>query len=255
MGFFLVCMLVGLVAQFIDGALGMAYGVSCNTFLLTLGITPALASASVKTAEIFTTAVSGIAHWKMGNVDRKFMVSLAVPGVFGGVAGAFVLSYFADNKFILPIVSTYLVVMGGVIIFKALRKKVDGAEKKHRVVPLGLVGGFLDSLGGGGWGPIVTSTLIAGGKEARIAIGSVNMAEFFVNLSQVITFALMLGLKMQQQSRQLAVIIGGLILGGVIAAPIAAYVCKRIEPKKLMLVVGAVIIALSLRNIVAAFMR
>lgn len=252
-GFFLACVLVGLVAQFIDGPLGMAYGVNCNTFLLTLGITPVFACASVKPAEVFTAAVSGIAHWKMGNVDRKFMFSMAVPGVVGGVAGAFVLSHFADNKFILPIVSVYLMGMGGFIIFKALRKKIDGPENAHRVVPLGLVGGFLDSIGGGGWGPVVTSTLIAGGKEVRIAIDSVNIAEFFVNLSQVLTFVLMLGPKMQEQSNQLLVIIGGLIVGGVIAAPVAAYVCKRIPPKKLMFVVGAAIIALSLRNIAVTF--
>lgn len=239
-------MLVGFVAQTIDGALGMAYGVSCSTFLLSFGTAPAIAVASVKASEVFTTAISGLSHLRLGNVDRKLLLELLIPGVIGGVIGAYVLSSLPGEK-IKPVVAFYLVVMGIVIIVKAFGKRPPTPLAEKKVVSLGFFGGLLDAIGGGGWGPIVTSNLIARGREPRMAIGSVNLAEFFVTLAQAATFVTMVGVRH-------GTVIVGLVIGGVIAAPFAAYLCKRIPPKILMIAVGVTIIALSVRNIVIAFL-
>jgi hypothetical protein len=238
---FLLYMLVGFAAQIIDGALGMAYGVSSTTFLLSTGVGPAAASASVHMAEVFTTLVSGLSHLKLGNVDRALFRRLVVPGVIGGVLGAYVLSELPGDK-IKPFVSAYLILMGLRILWKALRKPGPGSPLK-RVVPLGIVGGFFDAIGGGGWGPIVTTTLVANGHNPRISIGSVNLAEFFVTLSESVVFLLTIRLTNLD-------IIAGLIAGGVVAAPLAAVVCRRLSPRKLMAAVGLLIILLSVRTLV-----
>jgi uncharacterized membrane protein YfcA len=240
----LMCLLVGFIAQMIDGALGMAYGVSCTTFLLSFGLAPAAACASVKMSEVFTTAVSGAWHWRLGNVDRRLFLRLCVPGTLGGVLGAYCLSNLAAQK-IKPLVAGYLLLMGGMILARALRPRVEPGLLRDRAMLVGFLGGLLDAMGGGGWGPIVTTSLIARGKEPRLAIGSVNLAEFFVTVAQAATFAWLLGL-------QHRTVILGLIIGGVIAAPLAAYLCKLIPARTLMILVGAVIVALSLRNLVAA---
>jgi uncharacterized protein len=242
---FLLCALVGLIAQTIDGALGMAYGVSCNTFLLSLGIAPAMAAASVKASEVFTTGISGAAHIKLGNVDKKLFYRLVFPGVIGGILGAYVLTNMDGDK-IKPFIAAYLLIMGIVIIKKAFRRPVHKEEKHHHVSALGFFGAFMDAIGGGGWGPIVTSTLLAGGREPRTAIGSVNTAEFFVTIAQAATFFAFLKIT------HLTVILG-LIAGGVIAAPFAAYMVKHIPAKKLMITVGILIILLSLRTMVMSF--
>lgn len=237
-------MLVGFAAQIIDGALGMAYGVSSTTFLLSTGVGPAAASASVHMAEVFTTLVSGLSHLKLGNVDRVLFRRLVVPGVIGGVLGAYVLSELPGDK-IKPFVSAYLMLMGLRILWKALRKPGPGSPLK-RVVPLGIVGGFFDAIGGGGWGPIVTTTLVANGHNPRISIGSVNLAEFFVTLSESVVFLLTIRLTNLD-------IIAELIAGGVVAAPLAAVVCRRLSPRKLMAAVGLLIIFLSVRTLVQTF--
>lgn len=242
---FLAAILVGLIGQTIDGALGMAYGVSCNTFLLTLGLAPALASASVKTAEVFTTAVSGISHLRFGNVDKRLFFRLMIPGVIGGSLGAYVLGNLPGEK-ARPFVALYLLIMGIVILTRALRNRTPRQNTQHRVTILGFFGGFLDAVGGGGWGPIVTSNLIARGQEPRTAIGSMNLAEFFVTLAQVATFTAVIGL-------QHSTVVLGLVLGGLVAAPFAAYCCKKIPSKRLMIIVAALIIALSLRNLLVFF--
>ncbi|HEY1172301.1 MAG TPA: sulfite exporter TauE/SafE family protein [Verrucomicrobiae bacterium] len=242
---FLTCALVGLIAQMIDGALGMAYGVSCNTFLLSVGIAPAAAAASVKTAEVFTTGVSGLAHLKLGNVDKKLFHRLVFPGVIGGVLGAYILTNLDGDK-IKPYIAIYLLIMGAVIIKKAFKRPVHKEEKHHHVSALGFFGAFMDAIGGGGWGPIVTSTLLAGGREPRTAIGSVNTAEFFVTIAQAATFTAFLGLKHGP-------VVLGLIIGGVAAAPVAAYVVKHIPAKKLMITVGVLIILLSIRTLLLSF--
>ncbi len=232
---------VGFIAQMIDGALGMAYGVSSTSLLLTLGIPPAQASASVHAAELLTTGVSGIFHLKFGNVDKKVLKRLLIPGVIGGGLGAYVLTEISSTT-IKPLVAAYLVIMGGIILWKAFRE-VEPREVRTKLVPLGLVGGFFDAIGGGGWGPIVTTTLVARGKEPRFAVGSVNLAEFFVTLSESFVFILTIGLVHWK-------IIIGLMIGGVLAAPLAAYVCSRIPRRPMMCLVGALIIAVSLRTLI-----
>jgi uncharacterized membrane protein YfcA len=226
----------------IDGALGMAYGVTATTFLLSFGISPAASSASVHASEVFTSGVSGLMHLKFGNVNNKLFKSLLIPGVIGAILGAYILSSFEQYNYIIkPLVSTYTLILGVIIIFKALQKdKVR--QRIKRIFPLAMVGGFLDSIGGGGWGPIVSSTLIARGRNPRYTIGSVNLAEFFIALSSSLTFVTIIGLTHWT-------IIAGLIIGGVIAAPIAAYIANKIPTKSIMILVGIVVIILSLKRL------
>lgn len=232
----------GFIAQLIDGALGMGYGITATSFLLSFGISPVASSASVHASEVFTSGVSGLMHLKFGNVNTKLFKSLLIPGVIGAILGAYVLASFEQyNYLIRPIVSVYTLILGVVIIFKALRKdKIR--QKIKRIFPLAFVGGFLDSIGGGGWGPIVASTLIARGRNPKYSIGSVNLAEFFIALSSSLTFVTIIGLTHW-------LIIAGLIVGGVIAAPIAAYIANKIPKKAVMLLVGIVVIVLSLKRI------
>lgn len=241
---FLLFLGVGFLAQIIDGALGMAYGVSSSSLLLSLGVPPAVASACVHIAEVFTTGVSGISHITFGNVNRRLFKRLVLPGVAGAMLGAFLLSNF-ESKFLKTVVAVYLIVVGLIIIKKAFDIIKPESEIKN-VALLGLFGGFIDAIGGGGWGPVVSSTLIGKGHHPRFTIGSVNLAEFFVALASAGIFTIFLGIPDWN-------VILGLILGGVIAAPLAAYITKRVQPKKLMVVVGLVIIALSVRTLWLAF--
>ncbi len=245
----LLYVLVGFVAQMIDGALGMAYGVSSNTFLLSIGIPPAAASASVHMAEVVTTGISGLSHWKLGNIDWKLVKRLLIPGVIGGVAGAYLLTSI-DSDFIKPYISAYLLIMGIVILIKAINYTAKPHNGVHtaRVSVLGVIGGFFDAIGGGGWGPIVTTTLVARGKDARQTIGSVNFSEFFVTLAKLITFVLTLSFLGYWQ------IILGLLIGGAVAAPLAAILAKKLPVKMLMFIVGLLIIGLSIRTILLALM-
>lgn len=237
--------IIGFAAQMIDGAIGMAYGVTASSVLLSVGVTPATASACVHAAETFTTGASGLAHWKLGNIDRQLVLRLAIPGMIGGGLGAYALSELPGDL-LKPYISVYLLLLGLVIIWKAVRKAplLPSPEIKS-VAPLGFFGGMLDAIGGGGWGPMVTSTLLGRGTQARYAIGSVNLAEFFVTLTISTTFFLTVGLSLWP-------IITGLIIGGVIAAPFAALATKHIPDKALMLMVGCVVTLLSLRNLVNA---
>jgi hypothetical protein len=240
--FFLI-VLIGFLAQMIDGALGMAYGVSSTTFLTTVGVPPKIASASVHTAEVFTTLCSGLSHWKMNNVDWKIFRRLVIPGVIGGALGAYVLVSFPGDL-ISPFVNVYLLVMGVVVLVRGIRGSVKKLIEGNKLIPVGLIGGFFDAVGGGGWGPIVTSTMVASGHPPRYTIGSVNTAEFFVTIVQTLTFTVFLGIGKYWHY------ILGLAIGGVLAAPLAAYLCRKIPEKKLLLIVGALIIALNVRNIV-----
>lgn len=242
-----IFVLVGFIAQMIDGALGMAYGVSSNTFLLSLGLPPASASASVHMAEVFTTGVSGISHWKLKNIDTTLAKKLLIPGVLGGVAGAYILTSL-DGDMLKPWISGYLLIMGLVILFKAFRGvKKNPTEFKH-VSLLGLAGGFCDAIGGGGWGPVVTTTLVARGSNARVSIGTVNFSEFFVTFAQSVVFVFTLNFADYWQ------VILGLLLGGVLAAPLAAYITRHLPLKVLMILVGLVIVGLSIRTIWMAMM-
>lgn len=242
---FLLYVLVGFIAQTIDGALGMAYGVSCTSFLLSVGVPPSFASASVKAAEVFTTLVSGISHFRLGNVDKKLFTRLLIPGIIGGITGAYFLSNFPGDK-LKPYISAYLLIMGFRIIYKAIKEDVgEQKELGNAIYPLGFVGGLMDAVGGGGWGPIVTTTLMARGNSARMTIGSVNASEFFITLAQVITFSIFLTLTSWN-------VIIGLMVGGLIAAPFAAIITKKVDPKRLMLIVGILISILSIRTIYLA---
>jgi hypothetical protein len=233
---------IGFVAQMIDGAIGMAYGVTSTTVLLSFGVPPATASACVHAAETFTTGASGLAHWKLGNVDRNLMWRLALPGMLGGAIGAYLLSELPGDA-LKPFIAVYLLLLGVVIVWKAMATKPPEAPALHSVAPLGFFGGLLDAMGGGGWGPIVTSSLLGQGATPRYAIGSVNLAEFFVTLTISTTFFLTVGLSLWP-------IITGLIVGGLIAAPFAALATKHIPDKVLMLLVGCVVVLLSIRTLV-----
>ncbi|MCA9977973.1 MAG: sulfite exporter TauE/SafE family protein, partial [Anaerolineales bacterium] len=238
-----VFIVIGFLAQLIDGALGMAYGVSATSFLLAFGVPPAVASASVHTAEVFTTAVSGASHFRLGNVDKTLARKLIIPGVIGAVIGAYILSSVPGDV-IKPYVSAYLIVMGFVILWKTLRKN-ELVSVQTRLIPLGLIGGFFDTIGGGGWGPVVATTLLARGNTPRYTIGSVNLAEFFVTLAASLTFLLTIGITAWEP-------VVGLAIGGMLAAPVAAYVCKRVPARALMFVVSMLIIFLSVRTIYLA---
>jgi uncharacterized membrane protein YfcA len=240
----LLFVIIGFVAQMIDGAIGMAYGVTSTSVLLSFGIPPATASAVVHAAEVFTTGASGAAHWRLGNVDRSLLLRLAIPGMAGGAIGAYVLTHVPGDA-VKPFISAYLLLLGLLIIWKALGPRAVEGAAPRAIIPLGLFGGAADAMGGGGWGPIVTSSLLGQGTTPRYAIGTVNLAEFFVTVTISTTFFLTVGFDLWP-------IIAGLIIGGVIAAPFAALATKHLPDRVLMLMVGVVIALLSLRTILHA---
>ena len=235
---------VGFVAQLVDGTLGMAYGITGTAVMLSLGTTPAVASASVHAAEVVTTGVSGLAHWHFGNVDRALLRDLVIPGMIGGVIGAYLLAS-VPGETVRPFVNAYLLAVGGLILLKALSRGGPSRRLPRRLPLLGLSGGLLDALGGGGWGAIVTSTLVGNGAAPRYAIGSTNVAEFFVTAAVSATFVFTIGLTLWPT-------IVGLILGGALAAPLGAYAAKRMPPGPLMILVAVAVIVLSLRGLAQA---
>lgn len=243
---FLIFVLIGFIAQMIDGALGMAYGASSNTMLLSAGIPSDVAIQSIKLSEVFTTAASGFSHWRMGNVNKKLFKNLIVPGVIGAIAGSLLLVYMEtletiSKTYLRPAISVYILFLGVYLIFKAL----DGIKKKKKTKQLrglALVGGFFDAVGGGGWGPIVTSTLLSRGRNPKYTIGSVNLAEFFIAFAGAVTLTWAIGLHGWR-------VVLGLIVGGVIAAPFGAIVAQKVKTKPLMILVGTLIIIVNLWNI------
>ena len=238
---FYEAMLVGLLAQLVDGSLGMAYGITSTSFLIGIGATPAAASGAVHVAEIFTTAFSGISHIKFGNVHKDLFKKLVIPGVIGGILGAYILTSI-DGKLIKPYITVYLLMMGLFILRKAFILIKHNNKKIKHVRKLALTGGFLDAIGGGGWGPIVTSTLIGQGNSPRHTIGSVNTAEFFVSFATGITFILL-------GSTGHWILVAGLIIGGLFSAPFAAYLTSKLSTKKLLVAVGFLITAISIYNL------
>ncbi|HBM17302.1 MAG TPA: ABC transporter permease [Lentisphaeria bacterium] len=236
----LVYMTVGFLAQLIDGSLGMAYGVSSTSFLMSTGVSPVLASASVHIAEIFTTASSGFFHWRFGNIDKSLFKKLLIPGAIGAGIGAYLLSNI-DGKTIKPYIAGYLALMGIVIIVKAFKKVVLKEPKK--VQALALFGGLIDASGGGGWGPVVTTTLVSNGNCPRKTIGTVNAVEFFVSLTAGGIFTIFVGFQSIE-------IVTGLILGGLLASPLGAMIVSRINKKLCMVLIGILIVFLSLRTII-----
>lgn len=248
MGFDLMGLLpfvaVGFIAQLVDGALGMAFGVITNTMLVSvLGIAPARASASVHLVETFTTAASAISHTFHKNVNWKLFGRLVIPGMIGGVTGAYLLSNI-DAKDAKPFVMAYLSAIGIYLLWRAWRMDHGAPPKPARVIePLGLAGGFLDAAGGGGWGPVVTSNLLVQGTDPRTTIGTVNTAEFFLTTVISITFIATIGL----QAFTTATV--GVLVGGLLAAPLGALLVKRIPAKNLLALVGVVLTATSLFSI------
>ncbi|MCS6823420.1 MAG: sulfite exporter TauE/SafE family protein [Cytophagaceae bacterium] len=248
---FLIFCGVGFVAQMIDGALGMAYGASCTTMLTAYGVSNVMANQSLKISEVFTTMASGLSHWKMGNVNKKLFRNLIIPGVAGALLGSILIAYIDSlekyGKMIKPVISLYIMFLGAYIIYKALRKKMK-KRKTRRLNILAAFGGFMDAVGGGGWGPIVTSTLLSSGRAPKYTIGSVNMAEFFVAFTSACTLSLAIGFQSWK-------IIAGLIVGGIIAAPLGAFIAGRVKTKPLMLIVGTLIILVNMLTIYKAWLR
>jgi uncharacterized membrane protein YfcA len=235
---------VGLLAQTVDGALGMAYGITSTSFLLATGSSPAVASAAVHIAEVFTTGVSGITHIKLGNVNKNLFLRLLVPGMIGASTGAWIVSS-VDGKALKPYIAGYLLVMGLYVISKIFRKIRTRHEEPRHVAKLGLIGGFVDAIGGGGWGPVVTTTLVGTGHDPRMTIGSVNLAEFFLTFVSAGVFAMLVGESPWPT-------VAGLVVGGLFAAPLAAMLTKRLHTKALLALVGTVISLISLYNLYQA---
>ena len=235
---------IGFFAQLVDGALGMAFGVLATSSLLAFGVPPATASAMTHATEIFTTAASGASHVWHRNVDWRLVARLAPAGMIGGAIGAYVLAN-VDAEFMRPIVSTYLMGIGLFIIFKAFRP-LWPREVRDWIVPfVGTGGGLLDAMGGGGWGPVVTGSLIGRGHNPRRVIGSTNLTEFLVTTIISITFVVSLGWS------ELSSAIG-LIIGGVLAAPLGGFLVSRIPTRPIMIAVGIVIIASTLPRLLMA---
>ncbi len=235
---FYLFVIVGFVAQMIDGTLGMAYGVSCSTLLLYIGISPRVASAAVHTAEVFTTGVSGLSHLGFNNIDRHLFFRLVFPGVVGSVLGAYLLAEVINGTVIKPYVALYLLILGMVILIKGIRNKRKEHTEVKKAGLLAFVGGFLDAIGGGGWGPIVTSNIINQGKNPKETIGTVNTTEFFVAFFSTGVFLFFVGIDSWP-------VVLGLILGGIVAAPIGAFLAHKINKRILMVLVGAVVILTS----------
>ena len=235
---------VGFAAQLIDGALGMAFGVISNTLLISLGVAPAAASAGVHTVETFTTCVSGISHIAHRNVNWKLLARLALPGMVGAALGAYVLTQI-DAATAKPFVLAYLTMIGLFLVWRGVRYPPHHKPAKI-VEPLGLVGGFLDAAGGGGWGPVVTGNLLAQGANPRETIGTVNTSEFLVTVTSAVTFIAALGWAAFTEATL------GLLIGGIVAAPVGAWLVKRIAPKPLLVLVGCLLTLTSLYGVYRA---
>jgi len=238
---FFAMLLVGFFAQLVDGAVGLGYGVTCATSMMLLGIKLPAISGSIHTAEMFSSAISGYSHYKFGNVNKKLFYWLAIPGVLGAGCGAALLIYLGNKYevFAYSILSIYTMIIGIRLIILAL-KKIRKKQPTKRVGTLGFFGGFFDAFGGGGWGPIVTSTLLNNGRKSNYVIGTVSLSEFFVTLTAAITFFITLGVTHWY-------LVLGLIIGGAIAAPIAAKLAGKLPQKTALLLVAFLVIVFSLR--------
>jgi uncharacterized membrane protein YfcA len=237
---------VGFAAQLVDGALGMAFGVISNTLLVgVLGVPPALASQRVHIVECFTTATSGLSHLFHRNIDPKLFIRLVIPGMIGGFLGAYLLSSL-DAAIVKPFVLIYLTVIGLYILWRGLMYPPKLKEAKL-VAPLGLAGGFLDAVGGGGWGPVVTSNLLIQGADPRKVVGTVNSAEFFLTVTVSAAFIYHLGVA------DLAGATLGLLIGGILAAPLGAWAAKHFPPKQMLVLVGTVLTLTSMYGVWSAW--
>jgi uncharacterized membrane protein YfcA len=232
---FLFFILAGFLAQMVDGLLSMGYGVTSATCLMTFGVNPVAMSAAIHTSEIFTSGISGYSHYKFGNVNKKLFKHLVIPGVLGAILGALLLVYLGEK-------GVYAGFLGVKILIKAFRPQ-NGNKKVKRVGWLAGAGGFLDSFGGGGWGPIVTSSLIAKGKSPKYTVGSVSLTEFFITLASAFTFFVSVGVSHWN-------IVLGLMIGGTLAAPIAARLAGKLPRKTMMIAVGIMVLIWCARMII-----
>jgi uncharacterized membrane protein YfcA len=253
----IVFLIIGFFAQFIDGTVGMGYGAFSASILIGIGIMPALASASIHTAEIFTSLISGVSHWGFGNVKKEWLLLLVIPGAVGGGLGAYFLASIPGD-IVKPFIAGFLLIMGVLILFRFARPKRETTSNsrlstalsnpkisKQRIGVLGFVAAFFDAVGGGGWGPIATPGLIlTENTEPRKVIGTVNMAEFFITVVIAATFFITLGTEEYDWG-----MIGVLLVGGAIAAPLAAYLCKKLPARILGIIVGAALIIYNLRTL------
>ncbi|ACY40303.1 hypothetical protein BLBBGE_282 [Blattabacterium sp. (Blattella germanica) str. Bge] len=242
---FLYLMFTGFFAQLVDGAIGMGYGLTCTTILLSLGIPLPSISASIHTAEIFSSGISGFSHYKMGNVNKKLFKILLIPGVLGSIIGAFLLSKFGEYYafYIKPMLASYTFFLGVKILLKTWKKD---HQKTKKIGWLAGCGGFLDSFVGGGWGPFVTSTLISKGRTPKYVIGSVSLSEFFVTFSSALTFFSLLGINYWK-------IVFGLVFGGLFAAPLAAKISGKLPIKIMCFSIGILVIIWSVRILYNCF--
>lgn len=236
--------LAGFLAQMVDGALGMGYGVTSTAVLLSTGISPAAISGSVHTSEVFSSAASGYSHYKFGNVNKKLFKALVIPGVIGAAVGAVFLVYIGDEygNLIRPVVAVYTLLLGIKFIINAFMEMKPQKKFKHYRL-LASVGGFLDSFGGGGWGPIVTSTLINNGRSHKYVVGSVSLTEFFITLASAFTFFTLIGVSHWQ-------VIIALMLGSFIAAPFAAKLAGKLPKKTAYFLLGILVIIWSARILI-----
>ncbi len=241
---FLFFVLAGFLAQMVDGMLSMGYGVTSATCLMSFGVNPVAVSAAIHTSEIFTSGISGYSHYKFGNVNKKLFRHLVIPGVIGAICGALLLVFLGDHysNYLLPIIAIYAGFLGLKILVKAFQVQPKNVKAK-RIGWLAGTGGFLDSFGGGGWGPIVTSNLISKGRSPKYTVGSVSLTEFFVTLASAFTFFVTVGVSHWS-------IVLGLIVGGVIAAPIAARFAGRLPRKTMMILVGIMVMVWCARMLV-----
>ncbi|MEU6129795.1 sulfite exporter TauE/SafE family protein [Saccharopolyspora sp. NPDC047091] len=249
---FLIFALGGFIAQLVDGSLGMAYGVTSTTILLTAGLTPAVASASVHLAEIGTSVASGLSHWKFGNVDWRVVLILGVPGAVGSFLGATALSNLSTEA-AEPWMSTILLALGLYVLLRfALRplrrRQLTGVSSKL-LAPLGLVAGFVDATGGGGWGPVATPTLLSTGKvEPRKVVGSVDTSEFLIAVAASLGFIISLADEPLSWAT-----VAALLIGGVIAAPLAAYLVRIVPMRLIGVGAGGLIVLTNARTLIKAF--
>jgi uncharacterized membrane protein YfcA len=241
-------LLVGFLAEIVAGSMGMGYGVICTTILLILNIAPPVISASIHSAESFTSAAGTISHFKLGNINKRLTKLLAIPAIFGAILGALALSYVGERyaKMTKPFIAAYTMYLGIRILQNAFKKKSiqngNGNKKKTNITALGFIGGFIDSFGGGGWGPLVTGTFIKNGRTPRYVIGSSTAAKFILTFVSAITFIFTVGIHHWN-------IVAGLLLGGIVTAPFSAILTARLPMRKMFIAVGIVVIIMSLITI------
>ena len=236
----LIFFIIGFIAQLIDGALGMAYGLTTTTFLLNFGVPPITASAITHAAECITTGFSAISHHWLGNVNRTLFFRLLVPGMIGAVVGVLMITHI-KAEIIKPFIGIYLLIMGIIVLSKAFTV-FPPVIVRHHLIPLGFMGAFMDAVGGGGWGAIITSTLLVRGNDVRMTIGSVNACEFFITVTVSVTFFLS-NVFISWQT------VAALAAGGTVAAPLGAWLCRHVPVKVMLFIVGLLIIGLSSRTI------